>query len=105
MDRRKQMSIGYSITNIIEAKYYSRKDTIEKKVRLFDNLTVSGNYNFAADSFQWSNILCQEIQIFLKDFLILISEPHTALINMMKMIKLLNRLYGTVVRYFQSLEI
>ena len=52
----KQMSIGYSITNIIEAKYYSRKDTIEKKVRLFDNLTVSGNYNFAADSFQWSNI-------------------------------------------------
>ena len=52
----KQMSIGFGITNIIEAKYYSRKDTIEKKVRLFDNLSINGNYNFAADSFQWSNI-------------------------------------------------
>lgn len=52
----RQFGIGYGITNIIEAKYYSKKDTIEKKVRLFDNISVNGNYNFAADSFQWSNI-------------------------------------------------
>lgn len=51
-----QMAIGYGITNVIEAKYYSKKDTIEKKVRLFDNISINGNYNFAADSFQWSNI-------------------------------------------------
>lgn len=51
-----QMGISYGITNVIEAKYYSKKDTIEKKVRLFDNISINGNYNFAADSFQWSNI-------------------------------------------------
>jgi hypothetical protein len=51
-----QMGINYGITNVIEAKYYSKKDTIEKKVRLFDNISINGNYNFAADSFQWSNI-------------------------------------------------
>lgn len=53
---QKQLALSYGITNIIEAKYYSKKDTIEKKVRIFDNLSINGNYNFAADSFQWSNI-------------------------------------------------
>ena len=53
---QEQMGISYGITNVIEAKYYSKKDTIEKKVRLFDNININGNYNFAADSFQWSDI-------------------------------------------------
>ncbi len=52
----RQMALSYGITNIIEAKYYSKKDTIEKKVRLFDNINISGNYNFAADSLQWSPV-------------------------------------------------
>ncbi len=52
----RQMGIGYGITNIIEAKYYSKRDTVEKKVRMFDNISINGNYNFAADSFQWSNV-------------------------------------------------
>lgn len=53
---QQQLALGYGITNIIEAKFYSKKDTIEKKVRIFDNLSINGNYNFAADSFQWSPI-------------------------------------------------
>lgn len=53
---QQQMALSYGITNVIEAKYYSKKDTIEKKLRLFDNINISGNYNFAADSFQWSPI-------------------------------------------------
>lgn len=53
---QQQMALSYSITNIIEAKYFTKKDTTEKKVRLFDNISINGNYNFAADSFQWSPI-------------------------------------------------
>jgi hypothetical protein len=51
-----QMGIGYGITNVFEAKYWSRKDTTEKIIRLFDNISVNGNYNFIADSIKWSNL-------------------------------------------------
>ncbi|MEM9990476.1 MAG: putative LPS assembly protein LptD, partial [Bacteroidota bacterium] len=37
-----------------EAKIFSRKDSTTQKIRLFDNITFSGNYNFAADSFHFS---------------------------------------------------
>ncbi|MFZ1748555.1 MAG: putative LPS assembly protein LptD [Saprospiraceae bacterium] len=52
----KQMGIGYGITNVIEAKYWSKKDSSEKIVRLFDNININGNYNFAADSLKWSDV-------------------------------------------------
>ena len=52
----KQMTLGFGIVNIIEAKYYSKKDSTEKNINLLDNLNINGNYNFAADSFQWSDI-------------------------------------------------
>jgi len=51
-----QMSIGYSLNNIFEAKYFSKKDSTEEKLKLFDNIIVSGNYNFAADSLKWSPV-------------------------------------------------
>lgn len=53
---QQQMALSYGITNIIEAKYFSKKDGVEKKVRIFDNININGNYNFAADSFRWSPI-------------------------------------------------
>lgn len=51
-----QMTIGYSLNNIFEAKYFSRKDSTDKKLKLFDNIIVSGNYNFKAlgDSLHFS---------------------------------------------------
>jgi len=49
-----QMSLGYSFNNIFEAKYFSKKDSTEKKLKLFDNIILSGNYNFAADSLNFS---------------------------------------------------
>lgn len=52
----RQMGLSYSLNNIFEAKYYSKKDSIEKKLKLFDNIIVSGNYNFAADSLKWSPV-------------------------------------------------
>ncbi len=53
---RKRMAITYGINNIFEGKYFSRKDSTEKKFKIFDNINVNGNYNFAADSLKWSLI-------------------------------------------------
>lgn len=50
----RQMSLSYSITNIFEAKYYSKKDSTDKKLKLFDNIYVRGNYNFARDTLKFS---------------------------------------------------
>lgn len=52
---RQQMSLNYSITNIYEAKYFSKKDSTDKKFRLFDNIYITGNYNFVADSLNLSD--------------------------------------------------
>ncbi len=51
-----QMGIGYGITNVIEAKHWSRKDSTEKIIRLFDNISINGSYNFIADSFKFSDV-------------------------------------------------
>ncbi len=50
------MSLNYSLNNIFEAKYFSAKDSSAKKVNLFDNIIVSGSYNFMADSLKWSGV-------------------------------------------------
>jgi hypothetical protein len=50
------MALGYSFNNIFEAKYFSKKDSTEKKFKIFDNIILSGNYNFAADSLRFSPI-------------------------------------------------
>lgn len=50
----RQANLNYSFTNLFEAKYFNSKDSTEKKLKLFDNISVGGNYNFAADSFKFS---------------------------------------------------
>lgn len=53
---RQSVSIGYSLANLLEFKYFNaKKDTLIKK-RIFDNLTFSGNYNLSADSLKWSPV-------------------------------------------------
>ncbi len=54
-----QKSLGFNFNNRFEAKVKSKKDTVEtyKKITLLDNLSISGSYNFAADSMNLSNIL------------------------------------------------
>ncbi len=49
-----QSQMNFRINNIIEIKYFSKKDSTIKKMKLFDNVTLSGNYNFAKDSLKWS---------------------------------------------------
>lgn len=52
----RQMALNYSINNIFEAKYRGRKDSTDKKLKLFDNIVINGSYNFAADSLRWSPV-------------------------------------------------
>ena len=52
----KQANINYSITNLFEAKYFSKRDSTDKKLKLFDNINVSGNYNLAAKTLKASPI-------------------------------------------------
>ena len=51
-------SINFYIGNNLEMKVIDENDTISgtKKIKIFENLSFSGNYNFLADSFQLSPI-------------------------------------------------
>ena len=51
-------NINFSFANSLEIKVRSRKDTVTgmKKIPLIENLTLSGNYDFAKDSMRMSNI-------------------------------------------------
>lgn len=51
-----QFAISYSINNIFEAKVFNRKEEEEQNIKLFDNIIINGNYNFAADSLKWSQV-------------------------------------------------
>lgn len=53
-----QNSISVNLNNNLEAKIRKTTDTgfVYKKVVLMQNLSINGNYNFAADSFRMSNI-------------------------------------------------
>jgi lipopolysaccharide export system protein LptA len=50
-------SLNFSLTNILEAKIKKKKDTTNKfeKIKLLENLSISSGYNFAAESFGFSN--------------------------------------------------
>ncbi len=53
-----QSALNFSLGNSVEMKKVSKKDTVTgfTKIKLIDNLTAATNYNFAADSFNLSNI-------------------------------------------------
>ncbi len=51
-----QFSITYGFNNVVDAKFRGNKDTVDKKVTLINNLDIGGSYNFARDSFQWSDV-------------------------------------------------
>ncbi|MEE9373639.1 MAG: putative LPS assembly protein LptD [Saprospiraceae bacterium] len=50
------LRLVYNIQNLFEAKIYSKRDSIEKKIKLIDRLNISGDYNFNADSLNWSRL-------------------------------------------------
>jgi len=52
----KQMNFNYGFGNLFEAKVFSKRDSTLKNVKLFNSISVNGNYNFAADSLHWSQV-------------------------------------------------
>ena len=63
----KAMSFTYGFTNQIEAKYFSKKDSTEKKFKIFNNINVNGNYNFVRDSLKWSDVRLSGNTTLIKD--------------------------------------
>ena len=51
-----QMAISYSLNNIFQAKVQGKQDTVARRIKLIDNLIISGNYNLAADSLKFSPV-------------------------------------------------
>ena len=54
----KSGSLNFSLSNNLEMKVKSEKDTVTgvKKVMLIDNLSFGGSYNMAVDTLRWSDI-------------------------------------------------
>ena len=52
----KSASMNFGVTNNVEAKITGKRDTVERKIKLIDNLSLSGGYNFLADSMGLSTI-------------------------------------------------
>ncbi len=52
----RSIAINWGITNLLEMKYRGRRDSADRKVRIFDNLSFSGTYSVTADSLKWSTV-------------------------------------------------
>ena len=65
----RQMSMTFSLSNNFEAKYRSRKDSSDRKMKLLDRVNLNTDYNFAKDSLNWNYVsLSTSTQIFNKIF-------------------------------------
>jgi hypothetical protein len=53
---KRQMAMTYGFNNQFDAKIRTKKDTVDRKLPLFRSISVSGSYNFAADSMHWSPV-------------------------------------------------
>jgi len=51
-----QRNLSFRLGNLVEAKYFSKKDSTDKKFKLINTLNISGTYNMAKDTQQWSVI-------------------------------------------------
>jgi hypothetical protein len=51
-----QKSLNFGLTNLLELKVFKRSDSTFKKIKILENIQINGNYNFAADSFRFSDI-------------------------------------------------
>ncbi|HHH50590.1 MAG TPA: LPS-assembly protein LptD [Saprospiraceae bacterium] len=70
-DGRERLGFNISIQNNIEAKYYSKRDSTEKKLKVFDNINVNTAYNAIADSLKWSPVRASGSTRFFKNIITL----------------------------------
>jgi hypothetical protein len=83
--QRGGMSMNYGIDNVFEGKYWSKKDSIEEKFKLFNRVGLTGNYNFQADSLNWSQVnMSASTTLFDRKTTVQISgafDPYVAVLN------------------------
>lgn len=65
---KRALSLNYSFNNILEGKYYSKRDSMDKKFKIVDVFSINGNYNISADSFNFSPLSVQLSKSFFKGF-------------------------------------
>ena len=56
IDQGEQSAVSYSISNNVEIKLFSKKDSTTNNIILLRGFNISGSHNFVADSFKYSNI-------------------------------------------------
>jgi LptD protein len=56
LTKGQQFNVNYGLDNIFEGKFYSKRDSTDKRFKIFDSVRLNGSYNIAADSFGWSPI-------------------------------------------------
>ncbi len=99
----KQMAINYSINNIFEAKFRPKRDSVDKKIKLFDNIRVGGNYNFAADSLKFSDVSATGTTRLFKGITTLNANarwtPYTADTNNLKINQFYTKTHGKLLRF------
>ncbi len=52
----KQMNVSFRMVHDFEAKYFSKKDSSDKKLTLFRGFSMSISHNFARDTLKWSQL-------------------------------------------------
>ncbi len=50
--QQRQSAMSFGIGNNLEMKIKNKSDTVARKISILNNLSISSNYNFAADSFK-----------------------------------------------------
>jgi len=81
----KVMGMSYSLNNIFEAKYFTKKDSSINKLKLFDNIYLGGSYNFVADSLKADPITARGTTRFFKGITTFsfsaVFDPYAAVLN------------------------
>lgn len=52
----RRMAISWGINNVLEMKYKGKNDSLAKKVRIFDGLSLAGTYSITDDTLKWSTV-------------------------------------------------
>jgi len=65
----KSGKLSFGLTNILEAKVFSKNDTtgIPNKIKLIDNLNMNTSYDIFADSMRWSDVSMSARKTFMEN--------------------------------------
>ena len=77
-DRREAGSLNFSLGQNLEAKVADRETGELKKVKILDNLSTSGNYNFIADSLRLSDLQTRAFTSLFNRVNVNLNATHTA---------------------------